>query len=117
MQYRCPQCQSAKIMPVAQGSNAVRPEIPKSLVILVFSIFLLLLLVIACIVMWIFAHGASPILQIATGVVFLVTVGSGLLFWRSFQTLNYQCKDFFSHKKHGNAVTAIMSGTYKILKP
>ncbi|KJV39379.1 hypothetical protein [Acinetobacter brisouii] len=99
MQYRCPQCQSAKIMPVAQGSNAIRPEIPKSLVILVFSIFLLLLLVIACIVMWIFAHGASPILQIATGVVFLVTVGSGLLFWRQLPNFKLSMQGFLQSQK------------------
>lgn len=99
MQYRCPQCQSAKIMPVAQGSNAVRPEIPKSLVILVFSIFLLLLLVIACIVMWIFTHGASPILQIATGVVFLVTVGSGLLFWRQLPNFKLSMQGFLQSQK------------------
>lgn len=99
MQYRCPQCQSAKIMPVAQGSNAVRPEIPKSLVILVFSIFLLLLLVIACIVMWIFAHGASPILQIATGIVFLVTVGSGLLFWRQLPNFKLSMQGFLQSQK------------------
>ncbi|WP_374251985.1 hypothetical protein [Acinetobacter brisouii] len=99
MQYRCPQCQSAKIMPVAQGSNAVRPEIPKSLVILVFSIFLLLLLVIACIVMWIFAHGASPILQIATGVVFLVTVGSGLLFWHQLPNFKLSMQGFLQSQK------------------
>ena len=99
MQYRCPQCQSAKIMPVAQGGNAVRPEIPKSLVILVFSIFLLLLLVIACIVMWIFAHGASPILQIATGVVFLVTVGSGLLFWRQLPNFKLSMQGFLQSQK------------------
>ncbi|MHA3055565.1 hypothetical protein E0H77_09355 [Acinetobacter sp. ANC 4633] len=99
MQYRCPQCQSAKIMPVAQGSNAVRPEIPKSLVILVFSIFLLLLLVIACIVMSVFAHGASSILQIATGVVFLVTVGSGLLFWRQLPNFKLSMQGFLQSQK------------------
>ncbi|ENU79517.1 hypothetical protein F975_02766 [Acinetobacter sp. ANC 3789] len=99
MQYRCPQCQSAKIMPVAQGSNAVRPEIPKSLVILVFSIFLLLLLVIACIVMSVFAHGASPILQIATGVVFLVTVGSGLQFWRQLPNFKLSMQGFLQSQK------------------
>ena len=99
MQYRCPQCQSAKIMRVAQGSNAIRPEIPKSLVILVFSIFLLLLLVIACIVMWIFAHGASPILQIATGIVFLVTVGSGLLFWRQLPNFKLSMQGFLQSQK------------------
>jgi hypothetical protein len=33
MQYRCPQCQSPKIMPVAQaGAPATRPVVPKSLV-------------------------------------------------------------------------------------
>ncbi|WP_111893785.1 hypothetical protein [Acinetobacter sp. MB5] len=99
MQYRCPQCQSAKIMPVAQGANAVRPEIPKSLVVLVFSIFLLLLLVVACMVMWIFAKGASPILQIATGVVFVVTVGSGLLFWRQLPNFKVSMQGFLQSQK------------------
>lgn len=46
MQYRCPQCQSVKIMPVSQGVNSAKPVVPKSLVILVPAIFVLLLLVV-----------------------------------------------------------------------
>ncbi len=45
MQYRCPKCQSVKIMPVSQGANSPRPNVPKSLVLLVPAIFILLILV------------------------------------------------------------------------
>ena len=41
MQYRCPQCQSVKIMPVSQGINSAKPAVPKSLVILIPAIFML----------------------------------------------------------------------------
>ncbi len=43
MQYRCPKCQSVKIMPVSQGTNSPRPNVPKSLVLLVPAIFILLM--------------------------------------------------------------------------
>ena len=40
MQYRCPKCQSPKIMPVAQaGEPAARPVVPKSLVMLIPAVF------------------------------------------------------------------------------
>ncbi len=29
MQYRCPKCQSVKIMPVSQGVNSAKPVVPK----------------------------------------------------------------------------------------
>lgn len=51
MQYRCPQCQSVKIMPVSQGVNSAKPVVPKSLVILVPAIlyfYFWLLLVFLC---------------------------------------------------------------------
>ena len=51
MQYRCPQCQSVKIMPVSQGVNSAKPVVPKSLVILVPAILYFyswLLLVFLC---------------------------------------------------------------------
>ena len=50
MQYRCPKCQSPKIMPLAQpGQPAARPVVPKSWVILVPAQFVLLLLALICI--------------------------------------------------------------------
>ncbi len=60
MQYRCPKCQSVKIMPVSQGTTTARPVVPKSLVILLPSIFILLLLVLISLSMWIFGDGAVP---------------------------------------------------------
>ena len=66
MQYRCPQCQSPKIMPVAQaGAPAARPVVPKSLVFLIPAIFVLLLLALISIAMWIFGDGAGSGLQAA----------------------------------------------------
>ena len=72
MQYRCPKCQSVKIMPVSQGVNSAKPVVPKSLVILIPAIFVLLLLVVISIFMWILAM-VQVVLQIATVVAFVVT--------------------------------------------
>ena len=82
MQYRCPKCQSVKIMPVSQGANSPRPNVPKSLVLLVPAIFILLVLVLISVGMWVFGHGAGQTLQIATVAVFGVCVIAGVLFWR-----------------------------------
>ncbi|MEB3754335.1 hypothetical protein [Acinetobacter sp. MD2(2019)] len=99
MQYRCPKCQSAKIIPVNQGANSPRPEVPKSLIILVFSIFLLLLLVVASIVLWIFSNGAGTTLQIATVVVFVVTAISAFLFWRDLPNFKISMQNFMQAQK------------------
>lgn len=99
MQYRCPQCKSAKIMPVAQGANTPRPEIPKSLMSLIFSIFLLLLLVITSIAMWIFGKGAGTNIQIATIVAFVVTLVSGFFFWRDLPTFKSSMQKFLQSQK------------------
>ncbi|MBF7688690.1 hypothetical protein [Acinetobacter rathckeae] len=98
MQYRCPKCQSAKLMPVAQG-NGVRPDVPKSLITLIFSIFLLLLLVISSIVMWIFSNGAGTNLQVATVIVFVITVGSGFMFWRDLPKFKASMQTFMQSQK------------------
>lgn len=98
MQYRCPQCQSAKILPLAQGSST-RPDIPKSLMTLIFSIFLLLLLVISSIVMWIFGNGAGSNLQIATVVVFIITALSGFMFWRDLPRFKASMQAFMQSQK------------------
>ena len=67
MQYRCPKCQSPKIMPVAQaGQTTPRPVVPKSLVMLIPAVFVLLLLVLISIAMWIFGDGAGTTLQSIT---------------------------------------------------
>lgn len=99
MQYRCPQCQSAKIMPVAQGANTPRPEIPKSLMLLIFSIFILLLLVITSIAMWLFGHGAGTNIQIATVIAFVVAAVAGFLFWRDLPNFKVSMQAFMQSQK------------------
>ena len=114
MQYRCPQCQSPKIMPVAQaGAPATRPVVPKSLVFLVPAIFVLLLLVLISIAMWLFGDGAGSTLQIATVVVFIVCVLQASYFTATFLILRFQCKASCSLRKSGNAANATMSGKSK----
>ena len=97
MQYRCPQCQSVKIMPVSQGVNSAKPVVPKSLVILVPAIFVLLLLVVISIFMWILAM-VQAALQIATVVAFVVTVGAGFMFWRDLPDFKLSMQHLCSHK-------------------
>ena len=67
MQYRCPKCQSAKLLPVTQpGQTTARPVVPKSLVFLIPAILILLLLVSISVAMWAFGNGAGETLQLAT---------------------------------------------------
>lgn len=99
MQYRCPQCQSVKIMPVPQVGQATRPDVPKSLIALVFSIFLLLLLVVSSIAMWIFSKGAGTNLQVATIVVFFITLITGFLFWRDLPNFKISMQHFMQSQK------------------
>ena len=100
MQYRCPKCQSPKIMPVSQGTNTPRPVVPKSLVILVPAIFILLLFVVISIVMWIFGDGAGQTLQILTVVAFVVCVIAGFFFWRDLPDFKISMQSFMQSQKH-----------------
>lgn len=100
MQYQCPKCQSRKIMPVATATEpAIRPVVPKSLVFLIPSLFILLLLVIISIAMWIFGNGAGQNLQIATVVVFMVCVVAGILFWRDLPDFKISMQSFMQANK------------------
>lgn len=100
MQYRCPKCQSPKIMPVATAdSSNVRPVVPKSLVVLIPAIFVLLFLVLVSITMWIFGNGTGPKLQIATVVVFCISVIAGLFFWRDLPNFKISMQSFMSSNK------------------
>ena len=101
MQYRCPKCQSPKIMPVAQsGGPAVRPVVPKSLVLLIPAVFILLLLVLISIAMWIFGDGAGTTLQSATVVVFVLCLIAGFMFYRDLPDFKTSVQAFVqSHNK------------------
>ena len=100
MQYRCPQCQSPKIMPIAQaGQPAARPVVPKSLVFLIPAIFVLLLLVIISIAMWLFGNGAGSTIQTATVVVFIICVIAGFLFYRDLPDFKISMQAFIQSQK------------------
>ncbi|WP_130803682.1 hypothetical protein [Acinetobacter ihumii] len=100
MQYRCPKCQSVKIMPVGQSGQSARPVIPKSLVILLPAIFILLFLVLMSIGMWIFSDGAGSKLQIATVVVFVITAIAGVMFWRDLPDFKLSMQAFMQSQKN-----------------
>ena len=100
MQYQCPKCQSRKILPAAtENTPAARPVVPKSLVLLIPSIFVLLLLVIISIAMWIFGNGAGQNVQIATVVVFIVSIIAALLFWRDLPDFKISMQSFMNANK------------------
>jgi hypothetical protein len=100
MQYQCPKCQSRKIMPVASASGpATRPMVPKSLIILVPTIFLLLILIVISIGMMIFGNGAGQTLQIVTVVVFVVGVISGAMFWKDLPDFKISMQAFMQSQK------------------
>ena len=100
MQYRCPKCQSVKIMPVSQGGATPRPVVPKSLVVLIPAIFVLLLLVVISIFMSIFGNGAGSSLQIATVVALVVCAGAGFKFWRDLPDFKISMQSFMQSQKH-----------------
>ena len=100
MQYRCPKCQSPKIIPVAQtGGSTTRLVVPKSLVFLISAIFILLLLVLISIAMWIFADGAGTTLQAATVVVFVLCLILGFLFYRDLPDFKISMQGFMQSQK------------------
>ena len=100
MQYRCPKCQSPKIMPVAQPDQAApRPVVPKSLMFLVPALFLLLLLVIISIAMWIFGDGAGTTLQTATVIVFILSLIAGFIFYKDLPDFKISMQAFMQTQK------------------
>ena len=100
MQYRCPKCQSPKIMPVAQAGQATpRPVVPKSLVMLIPAVFVLLLLVLISIAMWIFGDGAGTTLQSITVAVFVLCVIAGFLFYRDLPDFKISIQAFMQSLK------------------
>ena len=100
MQYRCPKCQSPKIMPLAQaGQPVARPVVPKGLIILIPAVFILLLLVIISIAMWIFGDGAGTTLQTATVVVFIACLIAGFMFYRDLPDFKISMQGFMQSQK------------------
>lgn len=98
MNYRCPKCQSTKIMPMASASGP-RPVVPKSLLVLVPSIFLLILLVVISIIFLIMGKDSNTVLQIATILVFLSCAGSGFLFWKALPDFKISMQSFMKSQK------------------
>ena len=100
MQYQCPKCQSRKIMPqVSPNTPAVRPNIPKSLVILVPALFILLLLVVVSVVMMIFSDGAGQTLQVATVIAFVIALFAGVMFWRDLPDFKISMQAFMQSQR------------------
>ena len=98
MNYRCPKCQSTKIMPVASASGP-RPNIPKSLLVLVPSILLLVILVLISIMFLVIGKDAGTVLQSSTIIVFLICLVSGVLFWRVLPDFKITMQNFMQDQK------------------
>lgn len=100
MQYQCPKCQSRKIIPMAQANGTTaRPEVPKSLIILIPTILILLLLIVISLVMMIFGDGAGQTLQIATVVFFVIAVAAGAMFWKDLPNFKISMQAFMQSQK------------------
>jgi len=87
-------------MPVSQGTNSPRPNVPKSLAVLIPAIFMLLLLVLISVGMWIFGNGAGHNLQVATIIVFGICIIAGVLFWRDLPDFKISMQAFMQSQKH-----------------
>ena len=100
MQYQCPKCQSRKLLPVAQSSGpAVRPMVPKSLVILIPTILILLVLILINIGMMIFGNGSGQTLQLATTIIFIIAAIAGVMFWRDLPDFKISMQAFMQSQK------------------
>jgi uncharacterized membrane-anchored protein len=85
-------------MPVASASGP-RPNIPKSLLVLVPSILLLVILVLISIVFLVIGKDAGTVLQSATIIVFLICLVSGFLFWRVLPDFKITMQNFMQDQK------------------
>lgn len=99
MTYRCPKCQSPQIMPVSSASGP-RPVIPKSLLVLVPSVLLLVLFVLISLVFLAIDKEAGPILQGLTIASFIAVLGSGLFFWKAMPDFKISMQSFMQTQKH-----------------
>lgn len=100
MQYRCPKCQSNKIMPIAGNSpDSPRPNVPKSLMLLLPSIFILLFLGLISIGFALFDKEIGTTLTGMIFAVFLLTVVSAIMFWRDLPNFKISLQTFLQAQK------------------
>ena len=85
-------------MPVASASGP-RPNIPKSLLVLVPSILLLVILVLISIVFLVIGKDAGTVLQSSTIIVFMICLVSGFLFWRVLPDFKITMQNFMQDQK------------------
>lgn len=96
----CPKCKSNKILPVASvDGNAPRPEVPKSLMLLLPSVFILLALGIYSILVSIFGKGIGSTVQSMILAVFLLTTVSAIMFWRDLPNFKISLQAFLQAQK------------------
>ena len=86
-------------MPVASATGP-RPVVPKSLVMLVPSILILILLVVISIVFLIMGKDSGPVLQGLTVLSFLSVLVSGGLFWKAMPDFKISMQSFMQSQKH-----------------
>ena len=99
MNYRCPKCQSPQIMPVSSASGP-RPVIPKSLLVLVPSVLLLVLFVIISLVFLVMDKPSGPLLQGLTILSFVAVLGAGFTFWKAMPDFKISMQSFMQAQKH-----------------
>lgn len=80
--------------------NGARPIVPKSLIVLIPSILLLLLFVFISIIMLVIGKKAGIVLQAGTILSFLSCAISGFLFWRVLPDFKTSMQSFMQAQKH-----------------
>lgn len=88
-------------MPIADPSTgqAARPEVPKSLMLLLPSIFALLFLGILSIVFYAFGDGIGTTMQGLIFAAFLLTAVSAIMFWRDLPNFKLSLQAFVQSQK------------------
>lgn len=98
--YRCPKCQSNKIMPLAGTSpDSPRPNVPKSLMMLLPSIFILLCLGVYSILVTIFGKGIGTTVQGLILAAFVLTAVSAVMFVRDLPDFKLSLQAFLQNQK------------------
>lgn len=98
--YRCPKCQTPKIMPIASNDpNAPRPNVPKSLMLLLPSIFVLLFLGIFSIINTLLGNSMGTTLKGLILAAFILTAVSAIFFMRDLPNFKLSLQAYIKAQK------------------
>lgn len=98
MSHHCPNCQSTKIIPIANTNNP-RPQFPSSIGALIFSLLISLLLLSICLAYFILSKPIHHMLELGTIISVIILLVSSYKFYRQFPIFKKQVLNFLHNQK------------------